>query len=133
VAACAFEHISNPPHNVANVGEWAKKPECWAGFAQAGLTLDLDSCPEMGLGPSAAAKSKKEPLAELSGDYTRREAWESLLSWSKQNKAFGRKDTAFIAELAEGEAYFETLEGKKLNWATDLASKAESMGFRWRS
>jgi hypothetical protein len=133
VAAAAFEHISKPPHNVANVGEWAKKPECWASFAKAGLPMDLGSCPEMGLGPSAAAKSKKEPLSELSGDYTRRETWESLLSWSKQNKAFGRKDMAFIAELAEGEAYFEILEGKKLNWATDLAAKAEGMGFRPQS
>jgi len=128
VAAAAFEHISNPPHNVANVGEWAKKPECWAGFEKLSLDLKLDACPELRSG--GPEKVKKAPVSELAGDYTKRESWESLYSWSKQNKVFGRKDTAFIAELAEGKAYFEALEGKKLNWATDLAFKAESSGFR---
>ena len=130
VANSAFKHISSPPDNVANVGEWAKKPECWAGFAKLSLDVPLAACREMKSGVDAVANHRRVPAAELFGDYARRELWEALLSWSKQNKAFNRKDMAFISELADGEVYFEALEGKKLNWARDLAAKAESMGFR---
>jgi hypothetical protein len=130
VATYAFEHISSAPHNVANVGEWAKKPECWAGFAKLSHDVSFAACGEMKSSIGTVAKQRKVPGAELVGDYARRELWETLLSWSKQNKAFNRKDMAFISELADGEVYFESLEGKKLNWARDLAAKAESMGFR---
>ena len=81
-------------------------------------------------GIGTVAKHRKVPAAKLVGDYARRELWEALLSWSKQNKAFNRKDMAFIEQLAEGEVYFEASEGKRLNWARDLAAKSESLGFR---
>lgn len=96
IAAGVWEHITHPPREGMNIGEWCKKEQCWTNLREQEIAfppLDGDLV-EVGQRPVAAFANKKVPKTPTPEEETSiarvaatpPEVWFGLSAWAKQTE-----------------------------------------------
>jgi len=129
LATEAYKHIINPPPGISNLGEWAKKKECWETFNSKNIELNLG--PDDGFGQRRKAPGRVSGN-NLEGAMAVPRSWQQIAQWAKNRDDFTRRERGFIQGLIALTANKESLTAAQLRYAKSIWEKADKAGFAFK-
>jgi hypothetical protein len=115
--------ITSPPPGRANVGEWAKRPECWDAVREIDWVMPVGLVAEL----AAPDTSAEEMLLMRS---TSEVEWTELADWGSKTGLFDSGQRDSILEVARAVANGWDPAGRHAREAARLIHLARSHGFR---